>query len=64
MATNGRGKVLTKRQQNKLLRIKQIPSLCRHLEDMGIQYQSVRYVLQQGRCSEKTYNKLVENNLI
>lgn len=64
MAKNGRGKVLTKRQQNKLERLNQIPGLCNYLLDMGIVYQSLKYAQQTGRCSEKTYNKLLEKNLI
>lgn len=64
MAKNGRGKVLTKRQQNKLNRLDQIPGLCNYLFDMGIVYQSVNYAKKHGKCSEKTYNKLLEKGLI
>lgn len=64
MAANGRGKILTKKQQNKLKRLDQIPGLCNYLFDMGIVYQSVRYAKLTGRCSEKTYNKLLDKGLI
>jgi len=64
MATNGKSKVLTKRQVNKLQTILDQANIKKFLSEKDVQFHSIEYPIRTGRCSEKTYNKLLEKGLI
>lgn len=65
MAINGKSKELTAKQLKKLNDLVTTKNnITGFLSEKGIHLQTIRYVLNTGRLSEKTFKKLSEAGLV